>query len=205
MTSQDPTKKEDFEKCANFHGHICPGLAMGYRASKAGLSCLEESRASDEEIVALVENDACGADAVQVLTGCTFGKGNFIHKDYGKNAFVFVSRKSGKGVRVSLKPDAFSPSERHLDLMAKIRSETATREELEEFRKIHLDKSREVLDKPLEALFSVQPVEIALPEKAVVLPSEPCSLCGEPTMPLRLKTVGKKKICRACLNDSKET
>ena len=24
------------------------------------------------------------ADAVQVLTGCTFGKGNFIYKDFGK-------------------------------------------------------------------------------------------------------------------------
>ncbi|MDD1754133.1 MAG: formylmethanofuran dehydrogenase subunit E family protein, partial [Methanothrix sp.] len=25
---------EDFKKAAEFHGHICPGLAIGYRVAK---------------------------------------------------------------------------------------------------------------------------------------------------------------------------
>jgi len=45
---------------------------------------LGENRAEDEEIVAVVETDACGADAIQVRTGCTFGKGNF----YGGEEFA---------------------------------------------------------------------------------------------------------------------
>jgi len=38
-------------------------------------------------LVAVVETDMCGVDAIQFLTGCTFGKGNLIHKDYGKIAY----------------------------------------------------------------------------------------------------------------------
>lgn len=202
MRSDDPTRKEDFEKCVDFHGHICPGLAMGYRASRAGLEWLEAHRAADEELVAIVENDACGADAVQVLTGCTFGKGNFIHRDFGKIAFIFLSRKSGKGVRISLKPQVFSLSDRHTTLIAKIRSDSATPEEREEFRKIHIQKSREILEKPLMDLFSVHPVQVRVPEKASILDSEPCAQCGEPTMASRLSTVGGRKICRGCLTAS---
>ena len=83
----------------SFHGHSCPGLAIGYRMSNAALSFLSDSRAKDEEIVAIVENDACGVDALQCLSGCTFGKGNLIFKDYGKNSmpgmFPEMSAKIG--------------------------------------------------------------------------------------------------------------
>ncbi len=33
-----------------------------------------------------------------MITGCTFGKGNFIYRDYGKTAFTFFNRDTGKGV-----------------------------------------------------------------------------------------------------------
>ena len=51
--------------------HSCPGLAMGSRAAKIGLWELKEERAADKELVAVVEADACGVDAIQLLTGCT--------------------------------------------------------------------------------------------------------------------------------------
>ncbi|MCJ7521253.1 MAG: formylmethanofuran dehydrogenase subunit E family protein, partial [Dehalococcoidia bacterium] len=89
-----------YEDLIAFHGHSCPGLAIGYRMSKAALSFLSGSRAKDEEIVAIVENDACGVDALQCLSGCTFGKGNLIFKDYGKQVFTLYNRRSRKGVRV---------------------------------------------------------------------------------------------------------
>jgi formylmethanofuran dehydrogenase subunit E len=53
--------------------------------------------------VVVVENDTCAVDALQVVTGCTMGKGNLIFHDYGKQAYIFIERKSGDGVRVSLK------------------------------------------------------------------------------------------------------
>ena len=71
------------EETIRFHGHSCPGLALGIRAAEVALK--ESERAPDEEVVAVVETDMCGVDAIQYLTGCTFGKGNLIHLDYGKN------------------------------------------------------------------------------------------------------------------------
>ncbi len=58
-----------------FHGHMCPGLAMGIRAAEVALTEIGP-HAEDEEVVAVVETDMCGVDAIQALTGCTFGKGN---------------------------------------------------------------------------------------------------------------------------------
>ncbi len=88
-----------------FHGHLCPGLAMGIRASEIALERIGK-HAVDEEVVAVVETDMCAVDAIQFLTGCTFGKGNLIHRDYGKNAFTFVRRSDNKAIRILTKPDA---------------------------------------------------------------------------------------------------
>jgi len=92
-------EKTDWEKAMEFHGHICLGLAFGYRAAKAGMDLIGAKRAPDEEVVVIAETDNCGVDAIQVVTGCTMGKGNLIFKDYGKNAYTFVSRNTGKAVR----------------------------------------------------------------------------------------------------------
>ena len=43
--------KIPFEEVVQFHGHVCPGLAMGYRMALAGLDALSEQKADDEEIV----------------------------------------------------------------------------------------------------------------------------------------------------------
>ena len=59
------------------------------------------------------------------MTGCTFGKGNFIFHDHGKMVFSFISRESGKGVRISMRPDAFIPDKAHMDLMQKVMAGTA--------------------------------------------------------------------------------
>ena len=94
---------ELWKKCIEFHGHKCPGLAIGYKVSEAAKEKMGLSFSKDEEIVCVVENDACCVDAVQVLTGCSIGKGNLIHKDSGKMAFTFFNRKNGEGVRIVLK------------------------------------------------------------------------------------------------------
>jgi formylmethanofuran dehydrogenase subunit E len=189
---------EDFQRCADFHGHICPGLAIGYRAAKAGMEWLSAKRAEDEEVVAIVETDACGADAIQVLTGCTFGKGNFIHRDFGKQAFTLLGRKTGRGVRLALRAGALELSGQHRGLFDRIREGTASPEERREFQQLHLGKSREIMEKPLPELFEIKEVSPALPSKAKIEPSKPCQVCGEPTMGSKLQNHDGKEICRSC-------
>lgn len=192
----------DWLKAVDFHGHVCPGLAIGFKAAMTGLAWLREHRSVDEELVAIVETDACGADAIQVLTGCTFGKGNFIFRDHGKNVYSFVSRRSGQGVRVALIAGAFQPHERHMELIQKIRSETATEEERSEFRRLHEQRSHEILEKDATELFKLESVQIELPPKARIEPSEICDSCGEPTMASKLEQRGAYRLCQSCAGTS---
>ncbi len=198
MTAQEIMNSEDFKACEQFHGHVCPGLSIGYRAAKAAMDRLAENRAEDEEVVAIVETDACSADAVQVLTGCTFGKGNFFFRDYGKMAMTLLSRNTGKGVRVSILPDASARDPRHTELLQKMMGGDATDAEKAEFKKAHLQRTKDVLETPLEKLFNVTRVEMELPSRAHMEPSENCTRCGEPAMPSKMERAGGEKICRGC-------
>jgi len=200
MGISDPFQAEDFRKCAAFHGHICPGLSIGYRASQRAMEWLKENRAEDEEIVAIVETNACGADAVQVLTGCTYGKGNLLFKDYGKQVLTLLSRKTGNGVRVALKAGALELNEEHRQLMGKIRKGDATDAEKEKFQALHLKRSRDIMENTEEALFDVREIHEDLPPKAQIEPSKPCHRCGEPTMASKLAEKNGIHLCGGCLD-----
>ena len=198
MTAKDIMNSEDFKRCEAFHGHVCPGLSIGFQAARTAMDRLQENRSADEEIVAIVETDACSADAIQVLTGCTFGKGNFIYKDYGKMALTLLSRSTGKGVRVALKPDAFRLDEVHMTLLRKTMAGEATEEDRKRFGKLHWERACHILETPVEVLFNITAVEMELPKKARIEPSECCAVCGEPTMPSKMETSNGKQVCRGC-------
>jgi len=198
MNAKQIMETQDFKKCADFHGHVCPGLSIGYRAAKAGMEWLRENRSEDEEIVSIVETDACCTDAVQVITGCTFGKGNFVYKDHGKMVFTFLSRNTGKGVRFALKHGAMQLNEEHRNLLHKVMGNAADESERKRFQDLHLHRSIEILEKPLEELFSVSETHFDLPKKARIEPSKLCSCCGEPVMESKLQITDGKAVCRAC-------
>ena len=199
MNAENILESKDWKKCIEFHGHTCPGIALGFRAAKAGLELLKENKALDEELVTIVETDACDADAVQVLTGCTFGKGNFIYKEFGKHAFTFFSRNSGKGFRVVLKPGAFEPDNKHQELIQRVREGAAGKKDQAEYDKLHFQRTCDVLNKPVDQLFSIKAVDIPIPEKARIFSSKVCDRCGEPAMATRMTEVDGKWICRGCL------
>ncbi len=176
---------EDLKEASKFHGHLCPGLVIGYRASLIGLKRLGVRRAEDEELICIVENNSCSVDAVQYLTGCTFGKGNLFFKDYGKQTFTFARREQAeKAIRVSLKPMPFSgdPNKPNID-----DPQRAREMKIEEFLNI-----------PEEEMFWVDQVDLELPEEARILPSLLCDKCGEPTMQTRLTMVDGKRLCIPC-------
>ena len=168
----DPT----YEDVIAFHGHNCPGLAIGYRMSKAALARLSESRAEDEETVAIVENDACGVDALQCLTGCTFGKGNLIFRDYGKRVYTLYNRRSGKGVRVVLNARNVS-------------------EDVREDRDRFIDW---LLTAPEEEVVSLKEVKIDAPEQARIVNSVECTFCHESVMETRTREVDGNPACIPC-------
>lgn len=162
----------DFGKCAAFHGHVCGGLTIGYKAAQYAIRLLDLTFSDDEEVVCIAENDACGVDAIQVMLGCSIGKGNLLFHMRGKQAFSVYNRKTGKAVRLVLKP----------------KPEGLRRED-----SLQYYQSREP-----EELFDVKPVALALPEKARLFGSYRCDCCGEVTGANWIRLAGEKKLCLDC-------
>lgn len=192
-------QKEDYQACIKFHGHTCMGVTIGYLAAKLGMELLAEVRAIDEELIAIVETDACCCDAIQILTGCTFGKGNFFYLDYGKMAFTFGSRTTGQGVRLLLKHAIFEIPERERVLAENIASHNATEAEQEEYTSLYEARGEELFSRGPEAFFDIGRIsELQLPPLAPRAPSEACGVCGEMVMKTKLTEVGGHQVCRGC-------
>jgi formylmethanofuran dehydrogenase subunit E len=168
-----------YQEAVKFHGHTCPGLAMGYRMSLAAMDALNGFRSKDEEIVAIVENDACGVDALQCVTGCTFGKGNLVFRDYGKQVYTLYSRTTGKGVRVLYHGNGVPPGMR-------------------ENKGAYVDF---ILNAPTGDLLSIENVAITAPEPASVRASVICDRCYEPVMETRIREINGRKLCVPCAED----
>lgn len=191
-------QRDDYQECARFHGHVCMGLTIGYLASKLAIKLLREKRAVDEELVCVTETDACCCDAIQVLTGCTFGKGNLIYRDIGKMAFTFASRTTGEGVRLVLRPEIRNVPEKERSLGQKIREARASKEEMSEYEKLYETRSEALFDGGPEAFFTVEDMKIPLPPKARMAPSKMCDICGEAVMETKLTSINRTSYCRAC-------
>jgi formylmethanofuran dehydrogenase subunit E len=161
-----------FEEVVAFHGHVCPGVALGYRIAQAAMRELRAGRPEDEQLVAVVENDSCAVDGIQYVTGCTFGKGNLVFRDYGKHIYTFFNRDSGRAVRISEHYQSDEP-----DRQARI---------------------REILAAPEETLLTIQPVDTPAPERARIFHSLRCAACGETVMETRTRTRDGTVLCIPC-------
>ena len=185
------------EQVVRFHGHLCPGLAMGMQVATIALREIGP-HSVDEEVVAVVETDMCGVDGIQFLTGCTFGKGNLIHRDYGKNAYTFFRRSDGKAIRISGKPGVRRRDPEHQELFEKLGAGTATPAERDRLWELHHERSAAILAMQPDELFAVVPVDDAPPRKARIHTSVECDSCGEETMETRVRLLRGKRLCPDC-------
>jgi formylmethanofuran dehydrogenase subunit E len=104
--------EEVLETAFKFHGHRCPAMPMGLRAGLAAMKTLGVERSKDKELLVISETGkghaaGCFLDGIMTATGCTYGKSNIEKLYYNKMAFTLIDNKTGRAVRVSLKPDFF--------------------------------------------------------------------------------------------------
>ncbi|HVO19181.1 MAG TPA: FmdE family protein [Anaeromyxobacter sp.] len=159
-----------------FHGHVCPGIAIGTRMAMAGLRWLgiRDPRGADRRrLIVFVEMDRCATDAILSATGCSPGRRSMKVLDYGKMAATFVDLESGRAVRLAARPP----------------------------REDGREAGRDFAVVPDEELFTWAEVEVALrPED---LPGKPvrtclCADCGERVMDGREVVSGGRSLCRPC-------
>ena len=166
---------EFWDKARAFHGHECPGLAIGVKACEAVVEKMGVSPSFDEELVCITENDACGVDAVQALMSCTFGKGNLILKNTGKQAFTFINRDNGKAMRFYFKAQ----------------NNGMERSQFQEY----------LLQAPVDDLFVCQEITTEPPELARAFVSLVCTQCGESASEYKMRLQGGKEVCLDCYQD----
>jgi formylmethanofuran dehydrogenase subunit E len=189
--------KELIEKTIAFHGHSCPGLVIGIRAAEIALQKL--AHVDKENLVAVVETDMCGVDAIQFLTGCTFGKGNLIHKDYGKMAFSFYDRSKNVGFRAVLRQDMSGEIGSELrSLMNKVEAGTAGQEESVRVQELRNTLQEKYMKADLEEMFIVMDPGLPAPKPARILASLRCEACGEMAMESRTRRFDGKTLCLPC-------
>jgi formylmethanofuran dehydrogenase subunit E len=198
--STDRIDETRIKETTNFHGHWCPGLAIGIRAAEWALK--EMGKSPDEEIVAVVETDMCGVDAIQYLTGCTFGKGNLIHKDYGKNAFTFYRRRDGKAMRLVLRPTIYGDTGPLMrKLHHKMQAEGLSEEEEKTWKEARAAVSKRIMDSDMADVFDFKAPESQVPKKARILASLTCESCGEPVMETRTRRFNDQVLCIPCFEN----
>ena len=192
-------QQEKIEEVIRFHGHSCPGLSIGIRASE--LAKRELGDLPDSKLVCVTETDMCGVDAVQYLTGCTFGKGSLIHRDYGKMAFSFFNRKTGQGFRCLFKPGEKGGKEGELSSLFQEIASTASNElEQERYEKLRKKAKTLIMIYDLDELFEIMEPNEAMPRGARILNSLVCEACGEATMESRIRRYAGKTLCQPCFD-----
>lgn len=93
---------ELWKKCAEHHGHECPGLAIGYRASLYAAELLGIEPSPESGVKCVAGTDKCPVDAVRVILGCTEQNGRLSFDLTGEIVFTFTA-PSGKSVRLAFK------------------------------------------------------------------------------------------------------
>jgi formylmethanofuran dehydrogenase subunit E len=188
---------KSIDDVVEFHGHLCPGLAIGFRVARAALDEFGQ-RAEDEELVAVVENDSCAVDAVQVMTGCTFGKGNLIYRDYGKQVYTFIRRPSGDALRVSVEWVSPEETDEEKEAWSKYIGGDRSGDVLEIVHRRKSSKIDAVLGASEGELFKMTRKKMELPREARIYPSVRCALCGEKVMEPRARLKDGNTVCLPC-------
>ncbi|MDH4163544.1 MAG: FmdE family protein [Nitrospirota bacterium] len=186
---------DDLRETIQFHGHLCPGLALGYRVAKAALRELDAERPGDEELVAVVENDSCAVDAIQFITGCTFGKGNLVFRDYGKHVYTFHNRRTGAAVRISEDYQGFRNDPRYRELRKRMDTGENVSREMQAFK---MEKASAILSAEEAELMRITAVTAPPPSEARIRQSVLCSICGERFMETRGRELQGRIICIPC-------
>ncbi len=193
-------------QAGQLHGHICPGLSMGVMAACYAMNELKKDSAGLEDLTIIIETRSCVSDGVEFVTGCSFGKGSLIFKDVGKTA-VTVINKNGKGIRLCSRhesPDIIKASfPAFQEYYRKVVIEKSTDPEMiAAYKKASFERNFGVLHMPIDKLFTIQHVQVELPEILGHDESVVCSVCGESVKKSKTIEIGGKPVCFQCSDTS---
>jgi formylmethanofuran dehydrogenase subunit E len=170
------TFEEDIQAAAEYHGHVCSGIAMGVRMARFAMDYLgiDEPLAYRDSLV-YVEVERCLTDAVQVVTGCTLGRRRLKVVDYGKMAATFVNVATNTAVRLAVKSAGMPPQGE---------DPVAFWQKFSDAEIFTIEKVR----------MNIPPADLPGPPISTAV----CAKCGEKVNDCREVSVDNSILCKAC-------
>ena len=188
---------QDFETLlagsAKAHGHLCPGQVVGVRMAMLGCDLIGLDEPSTlpqiKKIIVYIEMDRCATDAISYVTGVRLGRRSLKFVDNGIMAATFVNLETGQAYRIISREtsrdqaEAYAPeiSDRH-------------RRQLEAYKAM-----------PLEELFMVQKVKVAVPAHDMPGPTRfkvTCQRCGAVVRDKKEVYLDGRVLCKPCAHGS---
>lgn len=180
-------EKTPWEQVIDFHGHTCPGIAIGFRIAQIAQRELGIRPAPDAELLVTAETYSCALDAFQVLNKATIGRGSLKVDEKGKHVYTFHYTGTENILRISVKgeilenitlPESFtSPRQKQNWSLEKVQYILSSSED--DFCKIQ--KNSGTIEKPSQAKIWGT-----------------CSNCGEAVKRDYAKVEGDRLLCASC-------
>ncbi|MDO9574092.1 MAG: FmdE family protein [Candidatus Contubernalis sp.] len=150
-----------WESAVKFHGHICPGIAIGYRVVMVAMREMYFENIPQMDRWAVVDNKICpcGVDAIQVIAGCTTGNNNLLVREKRDEVYYFGVKDKPEALKILLK-DSVWPAGDFFELRERVNTGKAEEEEKEQFRRSIALESQRVLEMPEEEFCAFSAVEL---------------------------------------------
>lgn len=192
------TEQTELERAAAFHGHLCAGVALGVRAAQLALCELGPNEAGNS-LYAVVETAMCAADGIQVVAGCTFGRGTLIHLDHGKNVFTFARRADGRALRLATRREGWPrDTEERKALQQRIEAGGAAPEERARYWELMEARALALMAVPDGQLFELREVEAPPLGGPRPMGIARCDACDEMVLASHVQRVGERGLCVPC-------
>lgn len=93
-----------WDRCVSFHGHACPGLAIGVRAAQAALDFFMDDIQDESApgISCVTTTDKCPSDGIRCMLCVEEGRGLTIKPSEGEIVFDFSM--DGKHIILTTRP-----------------------------------------------------------------------------------------------------
>ncbi len=192
---------DQFEAGLALHRHRCPSMPLGLRLGQAALNTLGVSPTGDTALLALVElgddhHGTCVADGIQIITGCTFGKGNIRKLGWGKLVLTLIDKQTNRAVRVAPKAEVIQAGDKS-DFVANYRKQGVPPTQIpEEVSRAPIEK---ILTAPQAALLTVSAIfEPSYEDAPYEWDLFVCPGCGEITVESYGRLWGGIRLCIPC-------
>jgi len=193
--------KEWLEIGQKFHGHKCPAMPNGLRVAEAAMNKLGVERTGDSFLHAIVELGenhcaTCFADGVQVITGCTFGKGNIEKSLKGKWGLTLIDKRTNRAVRVYPKAEAMMQTKKTSFFKDYREKGVPPTQVPDDIVQPLVDK---VMNAPADMIIVISDVfEYNWNEPKHSYNSVVCDICGEMVIEEYTELKEGKKVCKDC-------